>query len=842
MRHVLFSFLFLTIICASNAQIPDGYYDGTDGLTGQALKVKLHQIIRAHKVRTYAEFRDVILKDLDEDPNNPDNIILFYKNNSIPKGNFASNNQQDFWNREHTWPKSHGFPGTADTAYTDVHNLRPSDASVNTSKSNKDFNDVEHIPANEEGEAPDTYTNSDFWEPRDEIKGDVARILMYMDVRYESNSLDLELVDNKTFSGDPELGVLFTLLRWHLIDPVDDAERARHDKAYGYQLNRNPFVDHPEYVSAIWGDASEPFVTADQSSFNADFGSVTFGESFAQSYVINAYNLEADLNLSVNAPFYLSNDGQNFSNSLTFSHESGQTSESFTVHVKFEPQQADGQKFTESIIHQSTNMTDFNLEVVGLEGEATLMTIEQARTKSLGTVVDVTGVILGGENHSSRSRVLYDGTAGIVIRSPDEGTNETAPLVIGDSVVVSGALTEYANLLQINGSPMSVTLISKNATLPEPKELTISEIGENYESQLVVIRDITFTHAGQTFKGGGEDGNFEITDATGALALRIGNAAHPLVGTTIPSGLYDLIGYIGQFVDDYQISPRGFDDIIPVDSDPTPSDLITILEARSKPEGEVVKVKGIVIGGENNNAVNRVLYDGTAGLVIRGLNIGHLSSELVMGDSVEVSGGILDYNGLFELEEDVKISLLNGDNTLPEAQEITLAELGEEYESELILLKGVSVTESGTFSAGNFTLSDNSGTATMRIGTSDHPLIGTSIPSGSFDLIAYVGQDGPDYQVFTRLTSDLSNVVNVLAKDAKPKLDLIYPNPVRKDLNLNIPYDHELQVGIYDLEGRLIIERLTTDRKIDVSDIDRGIYLVIVRANDVVSYSKLIKR
>lgn len=88
-------------------EIPDGYYEGTED---SDLKLLLHQIIRGHKVLDYNEFRDTVLPDLDEDPNNEDNIILFYKNNSIPKTGFASNNQDDFWNREHTWPSSHGFP------------------------------------------------------------------------------------------------------------------------------------------------------------------------------------------------------------------------------------------------------------------------------------------------------------------------------------------------------------------------------------------------------------------------------------------------------------------------------------------------------------------------------------------------------------------------------------------------------------------------------------------------------------------------------------------------------------------------------------------------------------
>lgn len=817
------------------AQIPNGYYDGTDGLAGQDLKTKLHQIIRNHKVRSYSEFRDVILPTLDEDPDNPDNIILFYKNNSIPKSDFAVDG--DSWNREHTWPKSHGFAPTSDTAYTDAHNLRPSDASVNSSKSNKDFNDVPNTVENEEGEAPDTYTTSDFWEPRDEIKGDVARILLYMDVRYESNRLDLELMDYKTYSGDPELGVLYTLLRWHVIDPVDDYERERHEGIYGYQQNRNPFIDHPEYVSTIWGDVSGPFLSVDESTFNADFGALAFGAEYVQSYDINAYNLEGDIAVAVESPFFLSLDDSNFSNEVVLAHSADATSEQYTIYVKFEPQEADGSEFVKVITHESPNMTTVNLEVEGQEGEASLLSIAQARTKSLGTVVDVTGVVLGGENNSSRSRVIDDGTAGIVIRSPDGATDQTGPLEIGDSVVVSGALSEYANLLQINGEPMNVTLIAKNAGLAEPKELTIAEIGEKYESQLVILKDVRFTDAGKTFDGGGSDGNFEIFDDTGTTTFRIGNAGHPLVGTIVPSGLYDVVGYIGQFVDDYQISPRDVSDVTPVETEPTPEVMITIAEARTKPEGEVVKVKGLIIGGPNNNAINRVLYDGTAGLVVRGTELGNLSSELSTGDSVIVSGGILDYNGLFELEEGVKIELLNSGNALPSPQEITIAELGEEYESELVAIKSVSIASSGNFEPGNYSIADATGSTTFRIGSSSHELIGTRIPSGDFDLIGYVGQDNDKYQLFTSSIDDLT--IKTVLGNAEMKMNLVYPNPVSDWMNIRVKGELSFELSIYKLDGQLVSKRIMKNSILNVSNFDHGLYVVLVETDGQKFYAKV---
>ncbi len=541
--------------------IPDGYYDGTEGLSGEDLKNKLHQISRGHTVRAYGEFRDTILPDLDEDPDNEDHIILFYKNASIPKQNFASNNEPDFWNREHTWPSSHGFSDNSDTAYTDVHNLRPSDATVNVSKSNKDFEDIEDIAENEEGEAPDTYTDEDFFEPRDAIKGDVARILFYMDMRYESSRLDLDLVDRATYTGDPELGVLSTLIKWHEDDPVDQYEIDRHEKAYGYQGNRNPFIDHPEWVAEVWGSSSDPYLVVDQLNFASDFGTVAAGSTFSQQYTLAANNLTADVTVTVTAPFQVSADGQSYADQATFVHAAGETSEEFTVYLQFAPETEDGASYQREVTHSSSGANDVSLNVMGTEGTVEILSIADARTKDLGTVVQVTGVVIDEGNNSGNSRVIYDGTAGIVVRSFDAG-NESAPLVKGDSVVVSGGLSEYNELLQIEESPIVITLVMQGANLPDPKVVSISDVGEELESQLIRLEGIRFDRPGGLFQGGGSAGNFTIEDGTGSLILRIGSSAHPLVGTTVPEGTWDVIGFVGQFGSDYQISPRSNDDLI----------------------------------------------------------------------------------------------------------------------------------------------------------------------------------------------------------------------------------------------------------------------------------------
>ncbi|WP_144392903.1 endonuclease [Pleionea sediminis] len=230
----------------------ENYYSDAIGKTGQNLLAALNEAAaRNHSRMSYSQVWTA-LKYTDEDPNNSNNVILIYTGRSQSKSFTSSgNNDPDAWNREHSWPKSHGFPSSGQWAYTDIHHLRPSDASVNSTRGNKDFDNG----GSQISEAPGNYTDSDSIQPRDDIKGDMARMMFYMDIRYNGNDStgvpDLKLV-NYTNSSGATLGKLCTLLAWHNQDPVSNAEIARHARIVEQQGNRNPFVDYPTWANQIW--------------------------------------------------------------------------------------------------------------------------------------------------------------------------------------------------------------------------------------------------------------------------------------------------------------------------------------------------------------------------------------------------------------------------------------------------------------------------------------------------------------------------------------------------------------------------------------------------------------
>ena len=246
----IFLILFLISPFFLLSQIPDGYYDEADGLSGDNLKTALHNIIDGHTEYSYNDLRDFILKNTDEDPDNSNNVILLYTGRSQAKSTFGGGAND--WNREHVWAKSHGDFGNNPPCGTDAHHIRPTDASVNSERGNLDF-DEGGTPLTE---APGCKKDSDSFEPRDEVKGDVARMIFYMAVRYEGTNgePDLEAVDYVNTSPDPEMGKLQKLLDWNMVDPPDDFEKNRNEVIYSYQENRNPFIDHPEYADLIWGD------------------------------------------------------------------------------------------------------------------------------------------------------------------------------------------------------------------------------------------------------------------------------------------------------------------------------------------------------------------------------------------------------------------------------------------------------------------------------------------------------------------------------------------------------------------------------------------------------------
>lgn len=266
------SFITLTAI----AEAPTGYYSNANTATPTQLRQSVHQIIHNHQRYPYtSSATDTwdILENADQDLDNSNNVTTIYKNASYAKQGGGNSS----YNREHSWPKSYGFPndGSNNYPYTDAHHLFISDSSYNSSRGNKYFDNCTSSCQEKTtnwndgrgGSGDSNFSNSTRWEVWSKRKGDIARAMFYMDIRYEggnhnisgASEPDLRLTNNasliSTTGGNASIaymGLLNTLLQWHHDDPVDSIEMERNDIVFAFQGNRNPFIDHPEWVACIF--------------------------------------------------------------------------------------------------------------------------------------------------------------------------------------------------------------------------------------------------------------------------------------------------------------------------------------------------------------------------------------------------------------------------------------------------------------------------------------------------------------------------------------------------------------------------------------------------------------
>jgi serine protease len=179
----------------------DEYYSSANSLSGEFLKAELNLIIRDHYRYNY-KCAWTALAETDADEENSDSVVGIYTRRSITRLDrvCGGNDTGDAWNREHVWAKSHGFPKQGQHAYTDIHHLVPADSSVNRDRSNYDFK-LGGISNDECDGCRVNLKGDNTFEPPDAVKGQIARIMFYMDTHYEGNDQertrtpDLTLVD-----------------------------------------------------------------------------------------------------------------------------------------------------------------------------------------------------------------------------------------------------------------------------------------------------------------------------------------------------------------------------------------------------------------------------------------------------------------------------------------------------------------------------------------------------------------------------------------------------------------------------------------------------------------------
>lgn len=284
----IFTLLFLNLTFLGLAQqtlsvnsIPAGYYSTATG-TGYTLKTQLFNIINDHNDRTYSGlYTTYLTSDVDNYYENNGTMLDMYTENptgteceyeyggGLQDDGTLGNNECERYNREHLVPQSY-FGNGVTPMFSDAHFVVPSDKYVNAQRGDYPFGRVNNATNTfNNGSKKGLNLNSGYsagyaltvFEPINEFKGDIARMLLYFVTRYEdqltnfyssSNSLSKAMFDgssNQSFSPT----FLNILLTWNAQDPVSQREIDRNNAIYARQNNRNPFIDNNNYVTQIWG-------------------------------------------------------------------------------------------------------------------------------------------------------------------------------------------------------------------------------------------------------------------------------------------------------------------------------------------------------------------------------------------------------------------------------------------------------------------------------------------------------------------------------------------------------------------------------------------------------------
>ncbi|WP_343608534.1 endonuclease [Chryseobacterium oranimense] len=551
MKKNLLSIILITSFVS--AQAPAGYYDGTTGLTGYALKSKLHDIISEKNVNWhYGDLPNFynqtdLDKYYDHGPGNTTILLDIYS--EIPGGadayeytsaNLISTSGAEGlgFNREHAVPQStfnSDYP-----MYSDLHFVIPTDARINQLRNNYPYgvgNSTVHYTFTNSSKIANSaipnyvYTNR-VYEPVNEFKGDIARMLLYFAVRYEGKLPSFNYstninpaIDRSPLDGTAERAFdpayISMLLQWHVQDPVSQREIDRNNAIYAIQRNRNPFIDNPQWVNAIWvqtPDAVAPQAPLNLNSTQSGAYYTNLAWSPSTSSDVIGYNIYQNGTLVATTK----------STSIVIDHLVHSTSYSFTVRAYDQGylQSPDSNAITVSTTAADTNSKDLFI-VKYIEGTGNNKALEIVN--KTGHEVDLNNYSIRVQYYNSTSDSYYFGNSfelegkvpnneTFVVLNPKSAlscytNNDARFLTAGDALTFSG--TQYVELTYksttvdaigskfVSNSYGDVSLYRKNTVTQPNATFNIGEwdsYGVNYCQNLGTLSASDIILAGNDIK------------------------------------------------------------------------------------------------------------------------------------------------------------------------------------------------------------------------------------------------------------------------------------------------------------------------------------------------------
>jgi hypothetical protein len=474
----------------------------------------------------------------------------------------------------------------------------------------------------------------------------------------------------------------------------------------------------------------------------------------------------------------------------------------------------------------------------------------------LGERVELCGVAIGPNfRPNGHTWVLFDRTDNIGITVFAFNMDMVAyDVVSGDEMCIVGELDEFNGLAEI--VPESITIdIGSSPGIPDPEVVT--ELNEQTEAKLIIIENVSLVDPQQW---GSSNFNVEITDGTNTFQMRI-DGDIDIAGMAAPLGTFNVTGIGSQFdgqapyFEGYQILPRSAMDIDPYDTGGS-----TGIEYRAV---SLEEVREIDLNGEavllDENVEIRGITHGInfrpSGLQFTLLNennigVGIFSSsnafdyEFVEGDELLIKGKVDQFNGLTQINPD-SLVILSQNNDLVSAQQV--ADLNESTESSLVTVQMSGWVNEldwrGDGSSFNIDfMTANGQVLTMRI-DSDTELADSPIPDGFSFVTGFGGQFDNSvpydegYQLFPRFLDDFDPYLSV--EDRLVSEIKIYPNPADNIIFLDSKVKLD-KIQLFNMTGQLLLDAKQNSRKIDISIIDSGVYIIKLWSESKSQTQKLI--
>jgi len=457
----------------SFAQIPAGYYN-TATATGYTLKTQLYNIIKGHTDKGYAGlWTTYSTSDRDNQYENDNSIIDMYSENPTGvdpyKYTYATNQcgtysvEGNCYNREHIIPQS-VFNSLAPMV-SDAHFIPPTDGKVNGQRSNYPHGTVAtatwtSLNGSKLGSSSVSGYTGTVFEPINEFKGDIARMYFYFATRYENTVAGYPFAmfngtSNQVFS----TAFLNMLLTWSAQDPVSAREIARNNAIYVQQNNRNPYIDHPEYVQAIWNptaDSQIPTAPTNLVASGITSNSVSLSWTAATDNVgVTGYNVYMNSVLKTTVT----------GTTTTITGLTASTAYSFYIVAK----DAAGNSSASSNIVNTTTAAGTSITYCASQGNSTVD--EKIGKVVFGTINNTTTGTAGYENFTALTTNVTSGTANIITITPSwAGTAYSEGYAVWIDYNKNGLFTDAGELVW---SKAASTTTPATGTITIPVSATV---------------------------------------------------------------------------------------------------------------------------------------------------------------------------------------------------------------------------------------------------------------------------------------------------------------------------------------------------------------------------------